>query len=205
MKKSVVLPSLFGMLFNVAASAQTPAPNTLDEIIGACEECHAAGFNTQAYAPSLNGMQNSYMEEQLSNFRAGSRGASPSGEVVMEMVRQAKSLTESELSRVVDYYSDQKRLHSPETVNGDSNNGKLLYEENCAGCHAGWMGRRFTKSPYITHLEGPYLLQQLQLFASDKRSFVVDGKHKRRMTEVSKIFSPQELSDIAAYIKSQPD
>ena len=205
MKKSVVLPSLFGMLFNVAASAQTPAPNTLDEIIGACEGCHATGFGTQAYAPSLNGMQNWYMEEQLHNFRAETRGASPSGEAVMEMARQTKSLTESELSGVVDYYSHQKRLHSSETVNGDSDNGKPLYEENCAGCHAGWMGRRFTKSPYITHLEGPYLLQQLQLFASDKRSFVVDGKHKRRMTEVSKIFSPQELSDIAAYIKSQPD
>ncbi len=48
-------------------------------------------------------------------------------------------------------------------------------------------------------------LQQLQLFASDKRSFVVDGKHKRKMIEVSKRFSLQEFSDIAAYIKSQPD
>jgi len=71
------------------------------------------------------------------------------------MVRQVQELSESELSKVVDYYSEQKRLHSSTTVDGDINNGKPLYEENCAGCHAGRMGRRFTRSPYINHLEGP--------------------------------------------------
>ena len=194
---------LLVMLSSAISAAQPPEPPTLDETISACESCHAAG--TQALAPSLNGMQGWYMEEQILNFRADRRGTASLDATVTEMARQAKSLTESQISRVVDYYSDQKRLHSSATVIGNSNNGKPLYEENCAGCHAGRMGRRFTKSPYINHLEGAYLLQQLQLFAANSRSFAVEGKHKTKMIEVSKRFSLQELSDITAYIKSQPN
>ena len=169
------------------------------QTISPCDSCHSG---TALNAPSLDGMDDEYLIEQIKNFRFDKRGVNSLSSLTIEMSQQAKSLKESDFSRIANYYSKRPVINSPETVSGDINNGKRLYDTNCSGCHSSAIGRFFTNSPKISHLKGPYILEQLALFSKNKRSFYVKNKHKNKMVEVSKLLSHKEHSDITAYLKS---
>jgi len=173
-----------------------------DSTILQCNSCHSASASTPGNAPSLAGMNNEYFIEQLKNFRNNKRGAGTLSPTIKEMSRQVKALQDEELSDIANYYENLPIFNSTETVAGDTNKGKSLYEANCQGCHSSFVGRFFTNSPKISHLKGSYILDQLTLFAANKRHFQDENKHKNKMIEVSKRFNKKELSDITAYIKS---
>jgi cytochrome c553 len=168
-----------------------------------CNNCHSATASTADNVPLLGGMDNQYLIEQLENFRFDKRGADSLSASTQEMSRQVKALQDDELQQIANYYEVLPTVNSTETVVGDINNGKVLYATNCKGCHSSYFGRFFTNSPKISHLKGPYILEQLTLFGANKRHFYTENKHKIKMAEVSKLFNNKELSDITAYIKSK--
>lgn len=167
-----------------------------------CNNCHSATASMAMNAPALDGMDDEYLIEQLKNFRFDKRGANSLSPATREMSRQAKALQDNELSRIADYYESLSIANSTETVPGNINTGQVLYDTHCGGCHSSFIGRLFTNSPKVDNLNGPYILEQLTLFAANKRNSHVENKHKKKMIEVSKLFSNKEFSDIAAYLKS---
>ena len=174
----------------------------LQQVIKQCEACHASNSEIPSTAPVLDGIEAWYLLEQLHNFSNNARGFASTNPIITEMSRQAQGLDDRQLTHIANYYSDRDAIFSKETVLGNSESGENIYKESCEGCHASFFGRFFTGSPKIAHLEGPYLLAQLKLFAADNRLFLEANKHKNKMIEVTKRFSDEELSDIVAYIKS---
>ncbi|MEH6452353.1 MAG: c-type cytochrome [Psychromonas sp.] len=204
MNKILVL-AIFAVPLLIIQSCSSTAEDSHENFkktISQCNSCHSATASTPDNTPTLAGMDDQYLIEQLRNFRFDKRGTDSLSPVIQEMSRQVKSLQENELPRIADYYKGLPIVNSTETVAGDINNGRALYTANCEGCHSSAFGRFFTKSPKISHLNGPYIFEQLTLFAANKRHFHVENKHKIKMIEVSKIFNNEELSDITAYIKS---
>ncbi|WP_017220857.1 c-type cytochrome [Moritella dasanensis] len=207
MNKILVLAFLTVPLITLQSCSSTvenPHENVKQTVLQ-CNNCHSATASTSATqnTPLLGGMDEQYLMEQLDNFRVDKRGAGSVSAATQEMSRQVKALQDDELRYIANYYAALPTVDSTETVAGDINNGKALYATNCKGCHSSAIGRFFTDSPKISHLKGPYIFEQLTLFAADKRNFNVENKHKNKMVEVSKLFNSKELSDITAYIKSK--
>jgi len=173
----------------------------LHQQVTQCERCHRMDSQVSSIAPSLDGMDDDYMAEQLENFRQSRRGTDSSDPVEQEMSRQANSLSDKQASKLADYYSGRERHFSNESVPGNAVNGKLLYEKHCEGCHSSLPGRFFTNSPRITYLRGTYLLAQLEKFASGERQVLKDSKHKVKMVVVARQLSDREQADIVAYVK----
>lgn len=217
MNKILILSFFAVPLLSVQSCSSTMkyANNNFEQTISQCNSCHVATISTMPTmptmptmstaqnAPLLGGMDDEYLIEQLKNFRFDKRGADSLSAATQEMSRQVKALQDDELSRIADYYQDLPITHSTKTLAGDINNGKALYATHCEGCHSSYLGRFFTNSPKISHLKGPYILEQLTLFGANKRHFYTENKHKIKMIEVSKRFDHKALSDITAYIKSK--
>jgi len=173
----------------------------LHEQITPCENCHGMDTKIPSIAPSLDGMADDYIVEQLENFRQSRRGIDPADAFTRDMSQQANALSNEQISLIAHYYSGRTRQLSNESVSGNAEHGERLYREHCEGCHSSMLGRYFTKSPRITHLRGAYLLAQLNQFSTDKRLVVEDSKHKVKMVAVAKKLSESEQSNIVAFIK----
>jgi cytochrome c553 len=173
----------------------------LPQQITQCESCHSIDTKISSIAPSLDGMADDYIVEQLESFRQSKRGIDPTDAFTRDMSQQAKALSDEQISSIADYYSGRTRQLSNESVAGNVENGERLYKGQCEGCHSSMLGRYFTKSPRITHLRGSYLLAQLNQFSKDKRLVAEDSKHKVKMVAVAKKLSESEQSSIVAFIK----
>lgn len=201
-KKMWLLPTLGAMLLSLFSCASDRNSKKAElELVTQCDSCHRIDSKISSIAPSLDGMPESYLVEQLENFRQSRRGTDPTDAVTREMSQQAKALNDEQVSLIGDYYSGRPRQHSNEPVTGDLENGKQLYKEQCEGCHSSMLGRYFTKSPRITHLRGPYLLAQLNQFSKGSRLVMADSKHKEKMVAVAKKLSDREQSNIVAFMK----
>lgn len=200
--------TLLGFLVGVSLSVPVCAfsgtgsdGDWLHQQVSQCERCHRMDSRVSSIAPSLDGMEDGYFTEQLENFRQSRRDADSSDLIEREMSKQARDLSDEQVSRLADYYSARKRRFSRESVSGNAENGKLLYNKHCKGCHSSLLGRLFTGSPRITHLRGAYLLAQLEKFASGERQVRKDSKHKVKMVTVARQMSDGERADIVAYVK----
>jgi len=204
MKKKLALLVVTATLLGIQSCSVVlnDSKDNFESTVAQCNSCHSAAASTPGNAPSLDGMNSEYLLEQLKNFRSDKRGFATSSPTIREMSGQAKALQDKGLSVIANYYETLAIVNSTETVAGNINQGKMLYETNCQGCHSSVIGRFFTNSPKISHLKGSYILDQLILFAANKRKFQDENKHKNKMIEVSKRFNKKELSDITAYIKS---
>ncbi|RLA00760.1 MAG: hypothetical protein DRQ45_06935 [Gammaproteobacteria bacterium] len=198
---SILLVLLVALTGN-AYSDNEPA-NGIKHIIKSCDACHGADARVPTTVPALAGLKDSYLFEQIENFKQGKRGFDTDDPLVTEMKQQLNALNKDQLQQLAKLYSRRSLLPDPATVPGNSAQGKPLYDEHCKGCHSSTIGRFMTKSPDIANMKGPYLLAQLKLFAADKRLFSVAGKHKSKMVKVAKQFNGEELADIVAYIKSE--
>ncbi|MDT8428079.1 MAG: c-type cytochrome [Pseudomonadales bacterium] len=200
---AMLLSAIPSMFLSGLALAQKQDNEALAATIRNCDSCHAADSTIQSGAPVLNGLPRSYLTEQLQNFRADLRGAAAVDQYSRQMVSEAKALPEEQLSLIARHYARQKKQVATATVAGDVKAGEPLFEEHCAGCHTSTAGRMFTKSPPITHLEGPYILAQLKAFAASQRHFAEENENKLKMIEVASRFNAQQLADITAYIKTR--
>ncbi len=168
-------------------------------VIQSCTVCHSADAKVNR-APLLEGMEDWYILEQLANFKEGKRG-STEADKLMSVV--ASSLTAESSEEVAAYFASLEKKSEKSNLSGDIKVGENLYAENCKGCHSKAIGRFFTGSPLMEHLNGDYILKQLKDFRDDKRSFVEVNKHKEKMIVVAKRFNDQQFNDIVAYIESQ--
>ena len=178
--------------------------DVLPQQVKQCDRCHSENSTVRSIAPSLDGMSDTYLVEQLENFRQARRGADSADPYTLEMSQQAKALDEEQVARLANYYAGRKRRPSTGTVPGNVGHGEQLYKEKCGGCHSSLFGRFFTRSPRITHLKASYILAELSEFATGERRVKHDSKHKLKMVAVAKQLNDVDRADIVAYIKAAP-
>ncbi|MDR4486623.1 MAG: c-type cytochrome [Nitrospirales bacterium] len=142
----------------------------LHEQITQCEHCHGIDTKVPSIAPSLDGMPDGYMVEQLENFRQSGEGIDPADAFSRAMSQQARAFSDEQITLIAEYYSGRTRQLSKESVSGNVENGEHLYRERCEGLPLQHVGPLCTNSPRITHLRGTYLLTQLKSICQESKT-----------------------------------
>lgn len=188
------------------------------EINGTCAACHGEhgqGGKKGEY-PRIAGQRVSHIEQQLRNFRSRKRVNIP-----MFPYTQERELSDEDIRDVAAYLagivlptrppefseSDDAltRLLAMEKVmiipklEGNLDNGKALYENQCADCH-GATGLGKGRYPMLTGQYTAYLRRQMEIFAKGERVHD-DDDGKGILASLTGV----DLDDLLAYITRLPE
>ncbi len=169
-----------------------------------CEHCHGVeGFSQKADTPNLAGMDRLAIWKQLQDFRAGKRVSFPMNPI-------AQSLSTKDVADVVAYYAKLPVFYDPDDhrafpepapdpvrkgvawrlINfGDGERGI----PPCQACHGPVAYR--PGAPALLTQNGPYLLEQLEAFANDKRANDIN----EAMRTIAQLLTDDERHALAEY------
>lgn len=198
-----------------AIQAEAPAGDTGKEINGVCAACHGEygqGGKRGEY-PRIAGQRAAYLKDQLKSFRARKRINLP-----MYPYTQERELSDADIEAVSEYLaaielptkwpefkdSDDAltRLAATEKVmiipraEGDLQNGKTLYQKECAACHAK-DGRGRGKFPMLIGQYTNYLMKQAEAYIKGERPHDEEGT-----VGILNRLKAQDMQDILAYLTS---
>jgi cytochrome c553 len=162
-----------------------------------CNSCHSKGQSIGA--PSLLGLEEKYMNAQVEKYKQGLRGNSSSSKEAISMRKAILHIDQSELEKIHRWFASQ-HPKTPIEKKIIHKTGKELYEQKCYGCHEGTMGKFFTGSPSLQHLESWYIVKQCQDFIEDRRGNHPDDKKGRKMAKQIKQISIEEVKEIAKFL-----
>ena len=198
-----------------AIQAEAPAGDTGKEINGVCAACHGEfgqGGKRGEY-PRIAGQRAAYLKDQLKSFRARKRINLP-----MYPYTQERELSDADIEAVSEYLaaielptkwpefkdSDDAltRLAATEKVmiipraEGDLQNGKTIYQKECAACHAK-DGRGRGKFPMLIGQYTNYLMKQAEAYIKGERPHDEEGT-----VGILNRLKAQDIRDILAYLTS---
>ena len=188
------------IIFTSCQSPQTKYENSvkLQQIVHSCQSCHSQG--QQLLAPSLSGLEDWYIKEQLYKFQEGIRGGNSASTAAQTMHKAAKMLNPKQINFLAKWYSKQPVKKESPTVKGDNLKGEVLYKQNCSGCHSGGPGKFFTGSPSLKQLPDWYIFTQVKNFKTGKRGSNPQDKKGLKMAERVKDLDDEQLQNIAAFL-----
>lgn len=202
---SSALAILLGLLAG-ACSIAGPAPTPeATQVFQLCSQCHGAdGLGNQLVnAPSIAGLPQWYLEEQLKKFKSGGRGTHFDDLTGMQMRPMAMSLaTDAEITVISEYVAKlQPTKPVPALTGGDPERGRTLYTV-CTACHqADGSGMQALKAPPLTHANDWYMASQLKKFKAGIRGTNpkdVSGATMRPMAQT--LTDDKAIADVVAYI-----
>ena len=172
----------------------------VDELVRECQVCH--GVKEAQRGPILDGMEYSYLFDQLQKFRSGIRGQNPQNRSEYLMGIGARKIqNDVEAAYLAEWFSRQPPKPALYTVSGDLKNGKDFYESRCASCHGQQAeGNRLVAGPSLNRLEGWYFLDQMRKFQGDFRGYHPLDERGRVMAASAKDISDRTLRDVVAYV-----
>lgn len=214
--------SLLGMvalaLLAAAGCNTRPAPGVArgEYLYATCASCHGAdgAGNQEQGAPAIAGLDQWYVEAQLTKFKAGHRGYHPDDTnglrmrpMTLTLFDEAQGGDGKDLSSVAEYVSKMPAQTTVATLQGgDSSKGQALYAV-CSSCHGvDGKGNQKVNAPPIGRLNDWYLLTQLQNFKAGRRGTQpadVTGLSMRAVTGT--LSDEQAMKDVIAYIQTLPD
>jgi cytochrome c553 len=171
-----------------------------------CVACHGevAQGKTELGAPALAGQGEAYLARQLSNFKAGIRGADPRDAGGAQMKAMALTLADEDIPGMANYLAGLPRPELAATQSGDLKNGNNYYQSKCGACHGGNAeGNAGLNSPALASLDAAYLKHQFQNFQLGIRGTHPEDTYGRQMKMMSSSLpTDQDLDDVIAYIQS---
>ena len=161
-----------------------------------CSACHGFGGASRSDGmPILAGMDAVYMKKALQDYAGGKR-TSP------EMEPFAKQAVALGIDDVVAYFSSQKRVATPITVDPAAATRGQKAAAACAGCHGPQgKGDPSKQIPDLTGQPPGYLRNQMLLFKADRRS--PGDEQLKPIKALMKTLPDETLADLAAYYSSQ--
>lgn len=215
-----------------AVHAAAPEQESGKEIYGPCAACHGdlgQGGKRGEY-PRLAGQRAAYIEYTLKKFRSRERINIP-----MFPYTQERELPDADIKAVAAYLASIQlptkipefkptddaltRLLAMEKVliipklEGDLENGKRLYQEECAYCH-GVDGRGKTRFPMLVGQYTNYLQKQIAAYIKGERPHdkvaddeEEDDKSKPKAVKLGVLnrLTEKDIQDILAYITHLQD
>lgn len=191
-----------GSLPVLGQGAPTPPSQAHDLAIGVCGTCHGVDGNSRnPMFPRLAGQKAWYIEQQLKEFRAHTRG---DPYAVAYMWGMAGDLSDPTIDALAQYFSQQKtgpgKSH-PEAVIAA---GSRIFHHGipsqgvpaCAACH----GPDALGSAHYPRLAGQhaeYILKQLASFQSNMRNVAI-------MHGVASTLHTAQMKEVADYLESLP-
>lgn len=170
-----------------------------------CLVCHGskAQGNEAISAPNLAILPDWYLSAQLQAFQSGWRGHQTTDAYSKEMMAVAKSMSPEDVKRAIGFITGFQASKAVETVAGDVNHGKALFQ-TCAACHgAAAQGDQAMGAPPLAGQYSWYLVRQLQAYRSGLRG--ADEKDARGavMKQIAATLQQdQDLTDLVAYINT---
>jgi cytochrome c553 len=162
-----------------------------------CAICHGPSGISRADSPNLAGQYAGVVYKELLDFRSGAR-------VNSVMSPFAEALGDQDIIDLAAYYSYLPRLPSyhPEgqtplpriVINGAPTRGIAP----CGSCHGSLANK--AGSPWLEQQPEPYILSQLQAFASGTRHNDIE----QQMRNIARQMTPEEIAEAARYYASQP-
>lgn len=169
-----------------------------------CAQCHKAdGVGQESVgAPSIAGLPEWYVYEQLTKFRSGVRGAYYDDTEGLRMRPMSLTLrTDDDVRAVSMYISSMASVSTPATVQGDAGQGAQAFN-TCKTCHgADARGNEQMGAPPLTAQPDWYLVRQLGKFKSGVRGANpkdVRGNTMRPMA--ASLADEQAMHDVIAHV-----
>lgn len=191
--------------------AQTQAVTAADPAAGQaqfaiCATCHGAqGEGNQSLnGPKLAGLQTWYIERQLKYFKAGVRGGEGDSNG-QQMAQMAQVLVDDNAIRnMAAYIASLPDIAPVATVTGDIENGRKIYQRNCAACHLeNGAGSWYTDAPSLAGMSDWYFVTQISNFRAGIRGLHPDDDYGEQMVGMSTAMSGiEEFEDVAAYVNT---
>lgn len=198
---AAALASLLGLS---GADAQDRARG--QQVYQLCAACHGpAGEGNRLYhAPAIAGMQQWYVEAQLTKFQKGLRGFRPDDVEGLQMRPMARALVrETDVKAVAAFVATMKPARPAATLTGDPERGKAAYA-TCLACHGDRaQGQQPLNAPSLAHQADWYLVSQIKKFRTGLRGTHpgdVTGAQMRPMAMT--LPDDQAIVDVVAYIRS---
>lgn len=168
-----------------------------------CTVCHGVQLmgNRNIDAPRLSGMDRWYVEQQLTAFKNGWRGAHPQDLVGMEMRPMAAALSAEQIAAAAEFVHATRSPKPIATVSGDVTAGKQHYTP-CAACHGyNAEGNESLRAPALTGLDDWYLIRQLENYKSGIRGGDPADTYGRQMQASAALLTDEQaIRDIVSYI-----
>ena len=170
-----------------------------------CVQCHGeVGEGSRlALAPAIGGLEEWYVQSQLTNFKGGIRGGHPGDLAGLRMMPLAKVLkSEEDIQAVSAYVATLPKANpEPELEGGDPAKGQAFYT-TCAACHgAKGEGVQAVNGPSLTSNSDWYLYDTLIKYKAGSRGFHqkdINGALMRSMANT--LPDEQAVRDVVAYI-----
>ena len=161
-----------------------------------CSACHGfAGASRSDTMPILAGMNAAYLKKALEDYASGKR-------VSPEMEPFAKQAVAVGLDDVVAYFSSQKKVATPLTVDPAAVTRGQKAATQCAGCHgAGGKGDPARQVPDLTGQPAGFLRNQMLLFKAERRS--PGDEQLKAIKLLMKTIPDETFADLAAFYSSQ--
>lgn len=215
--KSFLLKCLISILASIPVHvmaqphAQLPAGAAAQgkNLVKVCSACHGGnGMATTPTYPNLAGQGYGYILKQLQDFRDGKRVSSIMNSMAMTI---PASPGNRDLKEIASYFHQMKPMWSEPRHTGASTEdqqhlGKSLYTLGdhaddipaCAACHGlAGEGNSPMDTPSLAGQNAPYIVAQLQQFASGKRNNSVGHV----MHTIARRMTAKQMSAVAAYLE----
>jgi cytochrome c553 len=195
-------------MVSAGCSITDPPPTApATELFQLCQQCHGeqALGNQKVNAPSIAGLPQWYIENQLKKFKAGGRGTHFDDLTGMQMRPMAMSLQSDDEIKVIAAHVAALTPHkpTPALTGGDANKGRVLYG-TCVACHqADGSGNQALNAPPLNHASDWYLASSLKKFKLGIRGtnpLDTTGALMRPMSQT--LVDDQAVADVVAYIVS---
>ena len=169
-----------------------------------CAPCH--GHNAEGSkafgSPALANQEDWYLYKQLKDLMSGDRIVQHSDSVSLELMMAAKSLTEEEIDILLSYINLLPPVKTDQTIFGDAEIGKSLFNRHCVECHGiDAKGLEQKQSPNLLGIQDYYMAAQLRLFKTGKRGYAESDSLGNVMRNAAiNITSDKDIDDIVSYI-----
>lgn len=190
----------------LAACDATPPPVGMargEALYETCVPCHGeTGVgNVDIAAPSIAGLPQWYIEDQLQGFQQGFRGQHHEDLPGLRMRPMAISLTrDGDIESVAEYVASLPAVYPESTLDGNAGAGAQNYEV-CVACHgATGLGDELLRSPPIVQMHDWYMLNQLRNFRSGARGAHPQDTWGATMRVNTLALSEQAMKDVIAYV-----
>ncbi|MEX2580930.1 MAG: c-type cytochrome [Verrucomicrobiales bacterium] len=178
-----------------------PTVSVYQRICAACHGVNGEGKD-ELFSPSIAGLPEWYLVEQLEKFRDGSRGAHPEDVPGAQMRAIGLALSDEQIAEAARTVSAMPSIPTeapPESADLDF--GRRLYANECMACHRynGTGDAVFHSSPLVS-LNRAYLERQMLNYRSGIRGAAPGDLYGQKMVEVTERMSDEEIQAAVDYI-----
>jgi len=169
-----------------------------------CAACHGPNGEgrEELFSPSITGLPEWYIEEQLEKFRSGKRGNHPEDIPGQQMRAISLSLTDAQIKEAAATIAEMPViLTEPPPAGFDLETARFRFANECMECHRfNGKGEIVFHSAQLISLNRSYLIRQLKNYRDGKRGAEEGDLYGVKMVEMTSRLTDEEIEMFVNYI-----